>query len=1448
MTNEKGQDVTVEVISPSDINYTPIDYDKKVFTDYITFYDKNKPAPKRNAVNYGDNTLQHRWENDKIKAQASIFEQKSIRQVSKDSIETSVNGLWSHLSLNELCATVNQYSVDNAYWFAKKRTDYFKKDSELSLYIAMHPEEAESIKGKSWKSISKNLGLEFKLPYQMSLFIKENPKRVTKVEAIIIDLATLKDDVKTYSLQISKGLLAGGIAQKDTMYYSSSFMFFDVDVSETENSSMYEDNGRINSTNLAVYNALEKIAVACFRSSRKLGISGILYVPALENCLDNDVHKLIGGGVLAEINHKYLPIPVVFDKGQSQFTLGRRFPARVKKIGNKYVGKTDFAVNKDALEFIVSDYENVKGKTSNRKSKSKNATTHTIKATSVDLSELNKNELKIVDHYNSTNNVLDLFIDSGKYEVAGEEDSKGWTPMTKTNDNSSSTTSYNRKSNSFNCFSQTLNGTRAFHLLVQLYFEGDVRKAYESIAPVQEEITVEPQSNNSFIEEDYGIEPLFDIDFLNRYHYNKDVLGKKMYQIYLTEKGIEVVEVDTFTMLGYTERDKEFAVHKAYTAPTSGFPYEIEKLQGTDIETIIDLNEMYPNDENKRFLSPDIIKEYCTSKSTYVVSHPGTGKTTTFLSSRENNVKGMISDHKILFVMPRRTMILQQLADCHPSARMFASFGAAVDKADIPENIEFIPSIGNNPDKLLGEDGKVKSGFLTYNQFVNENVKSVYLNHYDYIVFDEAHLMSTDGFDVNDKTLTKISKLSKSNSDMKMIFMSATPETEIHTFSKHLNDFKILTVKKKHTVIPSVNIISVSRMGKAQRNTTIYRYIMNSINEGKKAVVYMNHGQKITKHWAGLQEYCLSRGMEVPTKSKIASENQDTETQKHIIRNERLVTQVLYTTSVLNVGINVSKGVEKGVSFFFDALDYNHAFDLPSSMEQLIMRNRLRKSDAYVFCSFYDEHEYNKDAKVSEKDKSFDNEYYVDNNLFNYWDIEPSQYRLNERGLEDILEIKEYEVREKSGKSFLSNYNKQTHQMRSKYKKSIYSFIRYAYRVGFQMNYEISVVENNGIDSNKDSTKFSLSLLKLLVDSNGIKDVKELTLIKTSGSVSSDITHYGDVFTIHEVYSSTFNTVVRAYIKLRGIYPCKETLIKVIGYAIDNESSRKTVASRLISYLRRFRFSLDSKVVLKALDYEMSSVDFYNFVPNDITQVVDGKVTDFVFKLLKDEMYRKRKNGGYSTKLCLITDEEMNKALVKKVREMINIIYDTFYGIKVSKKELKDGNSKPVKFLQRKQIIKSTAHHTNQNDTTSFKDIMSALNSNDSFRQADGIEALLNDTDDALDEKHYNSFLLENYTDRTSFDLLFASSKSNSNYEEAIQKLKWNNPKSRSTKAYICLDRANNNVVGLDYKLNHLFDTLVEDGITAKMKSANGVYYNTYDIFRNKYKKCLNYEVKKIDV
>lgn len=140
-------------------------------------------------------------------------------------------------------------------------------------------------------------------------------KKHHTLNSLLERLNTIKQKLsKNNSIAILKGLYKGGTIGANC-YESAPFLFFDIDVKESENSHLLDAYN-----NAEVFEKLQAVAVLVWRSNSGNGMAGILYVPQLSNINHTDTKKhLVIGKAVCNYLKKEIGINAEFDPAQSKF-------------------------------------------------------------------------------------------------------------------------------------------------------------------------------------------------------------------------------------------------------------------------------------------------------------------------------------------------------------------------------------------------------------------------------------------------------------------------------------------------------------------------------------------------------------------------------------------------------------------------------------------------------------------------------------------------------------------------------------------------------------------------------------------------------------------------------------------------------------------------------------------------------------------------------------------------------------------------------------------------------------------------------------------------------------------------------------------------------------------------------------------------------------------------
>jgi hypothetical protein len=170
-------------------------------------------------------------------------------------------------------------------------------------------------------------------------------KHYHTLEGLLERLNTIKHKLdKHNAIAILKGLYKDGTSG-EYCYKGVPFLFFDVDVKETENKHLLDAYN-----NAEVFNELKRIAVMVWRSNSGKGMAGVLYVPQLAKILNIDKNKHLAiGNAITNYLTKTLNVDADFDNAQNKF---RQVRYLAKQTEPRTINKTPYAFTYDLKEII----------------------------------------------------------------------------------------------------------------------------------------------------------------------------------------------------------------------------------------------------------------------------------------------------------------------------------------------------------------------------------------------------------------------------------------------------------------------------------------------------------------------------------------------------------------------------------------------------------------------------------------------------------------------------------------------------------------------------------------------------------------------------------------------------------------------------------------------------------------------------------------------------------------------------------------------------------------------------------------------------------------------------------------------------------------------------------------------------------------------------------------
>ena len=237
-------------------------------------------------------------------------------------------------------------------------------------------------------------------------------------------------------------------------------------------------------------------------------------------------------------------------------------------------------------------------------------------------------------------------------------------------------------------------------------------------------------------------------------------------------------------------------------------------------------------------------------------------------------------------------------------------------------------------DELKGEDKLDIIDIKTY-QSIDSKLKygNFNLADYDYIVNDEFH------YHISDSVFNKYTDLSLDKiltaTDATRIYMSGTGEKV-----KGYIDKKIQNVNIHEYSLPR-DYSYIKKLEFYQNASTIHKYINSILETDEKAIIFM---KSATKAWELYKEY-EDKSMFVCGESHGLYEYVDKVQRDDMLKNEKFESQLLFTTTVFEAGINLID--DKLVHIICD-LDYN-----TDVLLQCIGRKRINIENESDYINLY---------------------------------------------------------------------------------------------------------------------------------------------------------------------------------------------------------------------------------------------------------------------------------------------------------------------------------------------------------------------------------------------------------------------------------------------------------------------------------------------------------------
>jgi len=1350
----------IEINLINDKERKPLDYDKKYFTDYHARYSKKNGEKSRKTI-YDEQPLSERFHAEPI---INLFKEDGKEKAYQgiNGKDISINGIFAHLSLNELEYAINKNSANNYEYIQRRK--------------------------------NKNL------------------------------------PIKHLGLTISKGILDGGISP--TKYYvkGSPYLFIDIDVKnikeKKENIELHTEDGKPNNLNNKVFEFMKSISLLTARSSSGLGICSVLYCPFLEDIYDNRLHKEIALVIYDFINNELNPpVQIEFDENQAQFTLGRNFPTQ---LSNEIQYHWDCVkINNNAIEFDVKLTEADKEgclKLKNRKnSKTKKDSISIPAIINAERYNSEYNQKEQVKIYNRENVCIDLFNESNIYELVNNENASGFTVFQKTGKNNKSV-NVHLKNNYFKCFTSSLKGSTPFDLYTQLYFKGNSNEAYKSLLKSGDNKKPKWDGDDFYLDPREKEHMRYSLENINELlDYKHEFHG-----LYLNEQGnIYTQKLCIKNTLGISDRDIVLAIHEHYKK--TGYEYPIYNfIKDKGITTSIYIEQ---------YLTRELITDNCNSLINYIYAPCGIGKTTASLGNEKSKIDGIAVNNKVIFIVPRVAMVEQQSKTIRKKYNAIASTGN--EKMNTGNNVSYIASIGSNIEKLYDKNNNLKSVITTYDQFVN--IPNDVISQYDYVILDEAHLLSSDDYRESiPKTFLKLENFKNSKTKVKFILLSATPGLEILTLKEYFKEeFKIIEVQKKDKKNPIIKVHNINSKPKAsnKKDAQIFKQIISDINESKKVVVYCENKEKIIESWNKFVEYCNSLCIPIPTKGFMTAKSKEMSIYKGIVEDEYLDSQVTYSTSVLNVGINITKGIEKGMSFIFDYTS-NANFSAATSQLQLLFRNRNRNTTTHCFAHIMDKE--NPDIF-----KLFD-EAKRDKNVSHYFrEIKKSGHYKTATQMKGLnfndVQFKNFD---KYAECYIATSELEKF---TKYdQRSLNSFIKLAIKHNCYIEYiyEKDEIETT-IEGGNIVNLFVFNLLKKILKLNSNEHIR---LINTQelkqGKIMPDVLINKTIYKredyknfykceYHPTFKSLEKKVTRCFNYLKEEYKGENELTHVLNFILNSNQSKKTIDKKLVDYINTHKTILKNNIITRVTVSELNNLKSPS--KENIEYTIENTIPDKIRLFLSELVVN---NEVDIKKMKLLNHELFKKAFEQHIKtEAKNVFTNLFKLRKEDKKNV----------LTQKRILS----FKDENEITEidlFK-ILSISNSKNTSLSITIFEKLTDELSKKYSSDALDDFKLKEYNyDKDYFN---DSQNKKISKEEFMEKYKDNliafkiRPENKRVNfAFIVFNNETQEII-IEKNLEVLHAQLLERGILNKMMSLECYDYTKLNNFKKKEKtdNCNNYNV-----
>ena len=381
------------------------------------------------------------------------------------------------------------------------------------------------------------------------------------------------------------------------------------------------------------------------------------------------------------------------------------------------------------------------------------------------------------------------------------------------------------------------------------------------------------------------------------------------------------------------------------------------------------------------------------------------------------------------------------------------------------------------------------------------------------------------------------------------------------------NDFKIIHAIKQQELNPEAIIINVN--SKEEAIHQIFHRIYKSILKGNKVIFLVNDLKKIKDIWSSIVKFFEAYEDVILKPTLISSNSKSQVAYKHLVEEEKFdECNLIFTTSVLNVGINICESVQ--IDYIFNYTQNYGRIDANSHL-QLMFRDRTRTSKVYCYANIFDEDKnINKSSLLTSK-RSFKEVY----------DSNSSYGKINAK---QEIRINELEVRENKNVNQLKITLENIQNEYLPFEKTLAAFVQLAKVNNCAIEYDFFENSNSteSVNVSKHSSDlFVINMLKALITIPASQRIR-ITPLVTTKSNSREIFNDFRINTskeefidderitlveseYHLVFQKDVDKIQRYYNYLRMYYSVN--LKKVFNFILHTYNDKKTFINKIDSFV-----------------------------------------------------------------------------------------------------------------------------------------------------------------------------------------------------------------------------------------------------------------------------------------